>query len=111
MGTSCRQDSPFSAFRTPMISTSGCTFPRRNWRAWAGVKVGDSASLTIDGVEGEVTAVVESISRQGEFTPANLQTPDERGKQVFPVRLRLKKPDPRVKPGMYASIRSLGTVR
>jgi HlyD family secretion protein len=77
----------------------------------ARVKVSDFASLTIDGVEGEVMAVVESISRQGEFTPANLQTPDERGKQVFPVRLRLKKPDARVKPGMYASIRSLGTVR
>jgi len=75
----------------------------------AKVKVGDEAILRVDGVSEPVTAVVESIATQGEFTPANLQTPEERGKQVFAIRIRLKTPDPRVKAGMYATVKSVGT--
>jgi HlyD family secretion protein len=51
-----------------------------------------------------VSAEVESVASRGEFTPANLQTPEERGKQVFGIRLRLKQPDARVKAGMYATV-------
>jgi multidrug resistance efflux pump len=74
----------------------------------AKVKVADDADLLIDGVNGIVTGVVESIATRGEFTPANLQTPDERGKQVYAVRIRLKQPDPRVKSGMYVSVKRVG---
>lgn len=74
----------------------------------AKVKVGDSAELRIDGIPEPTAALVESIATKGEFTPANLQTVDERGKQVFAVRLRLKQPDPRVKAGMYASAVRIG---
>jgi hypothetical protein len=52
--------------------------------------------------------VVDSVSTQGEFTPANLQTPDDRGKQVFGVRLRLATPDLRVKAGMAATVKQIG---
>ena len=45
---------------------------------------------------------------QRAITPANLQTPGERGKQVFAVRIRLKNPDPRVKAGMYATVARIG---
>ena len=76
----------------------------------ARVKTGNDASLRVDGIDAALPAFVESIASQGEFTPANLQTPDERGKQVFEIRLRLKKPDPRVKAGMFASVSSLGDV-
>jgi multidrug resistance efflux pump len=72
------------------------------------VKVGDSAELRIDGIAGSVEAVVESIANKGEFTPANLQSPEERGKQVFAVRLRLRKPDSRVKAGMFATVKQVG---
>jgi multidrug resistance efflux pump len=74
----------------------------------AKVRPGDEAVLAVDGIAKPVAAYVESIATQGEFTPANLQTPQERGKQVFGLRLRLKQPDPRVKAGMYATVKRVG---
>ncbi|MDR3689864.1 MAG: HlyD family efflux transporter periplasmic adaptor subunit [Fimbriimonas sp.] len=72
------------------------------------VKVGDSADLAVDGIAGTVVGTVESISTVGEFTPANLQSPEERGKQVFGIRIRLSKPDVRVKAGMYVTVKRVG---
>lgn len=72
------------------------------------VKVNDAAMLEVDGLNEPLQGVVEAIATQGEFTPANLQTPEERGKQVFAVRIRLARPDARVKAGMGASVKSLG---
>ena len=72
------------------------------------VEVGDSAEVQVDGVETRIGCVVDTIATQGEFTPANLQTPGDRGTQVFGVRLRLAKPDSRIKPGMSATVKSLG---
>ncbi|HET6383023.1 MAG TPA: HlyD family efflux transporter periplasmic adaptor subunit [Armatimonadota bacterium] len=74
----------------------------------AKVRVDDSAELAIDGIPGNVRGVVESIAAHGEFTPANLQSPDERAKQEFAIRIRLAQPDARVKAGMYATVRSVG---
>jgi HlyD family secretion protein len=74
----------------------------------ARVKVGDNAELRVDGVSDSVQAMVESIATKGEFTPANLQSPEERGKQVFAIRLRLKRIDSRVKSGMYATVKRMG---
>jgi len=73
--------------------------------------VGTDASLHVDGVQSDVDAVVESIASRGEFTPANLQTPDERGKQVFAVQLRLRKRNPSVKAGMFATVKRLGDLK
>ena len=75
----------------------------------AHVRPGTAAILRVDGVAGDLDGVVETVSPRGEFTPANLQTPDERGKQVFGVRIRLRRHDARVKAGMYATVTSLGT--
>ncbi|HEY3781350.1 MAG TPA: HlyD family efflux transporter periplasmic adaptor subunit [Fimbriimonadaceae bacterium] len=72
------------------------------------IKAGDSADLQVDGVSGEVQGLVESIDQNGQFTPANLQSPDERAKQVFGVRIRLAKADARVKSGMYATVKGMG---
>jgi multidrug resistance efflux pump len=77
----------------------------------AHVKVGDAAQLAIDGIDGQVAARVDTIDTQGQFTPANLQTPSDRGKQVFGVRLRLAQPDPRVKAGMEATVKQVGSWR
>ena len=77
----------------------------------ARVAVGTEAELRIDGIPEPVPAEVESVATRGEFTPANLQTADERGRQVFGVRLRLKRPDARVKAGMYATVTRLGNAR
>lgn len=74
----------------------------------AKVAVDDTADLSVDGVPGVLKARVERIATQGEFTPANLQTPEERGKQVYAVRLRLVRPDERVKAGMLATVKRVG---
>jgi multidrug resistance efflux pump len=65
--------------------------------------------LRVDGIAGVVSAYVESVASRGEFTPANLQSPDERGKQVFAVRLRLRHNDPAVRAGMDATVVQIGT--
>ncbi len=77
--------------------------------ALAKVKIGDEAALVVDGIHESFLALVESISTQGEFTPANLQTPEERGKQVFAVRLRLKPPDARIRAGMAVTVTKIGS--
>ena len=59
----------------------------------------DAVPLRIDGISEPVPPWWRASPPRGEFTPANLQTPEERGKQVFGVRLRLKQPDARVKAG------------
>jgi multidrug resistance efflux pump len=72
------------------------------------VKLGDSAELAFDGFSDVLQGVVENISTSGEFTPANLQSPDERATQVFAIRIRLAQPDARVRAGMYATVRRVG---
>jgi multidrug resistance efflux pump len=74
----------------------------------AQVTIGTDAVLRVDGIDGTLTGYVESVADHGEFTPANLQSPDERGKQVFAVRLRLKQPDAQVKSGMDTTVVRIG---
>lgn len=62
-----------------------------------------------DGIDGLIKGRVESIDQSGQFTPANLQSPDERAKQVFGIRIRLAQPDARVKAGMYATVKRMGS--
>ncbi len=72
------------------------------------IHIGDIASIKIDGVEAEFEMKVESVATVGEFTPANLQTPEERGKQVFWVRLRPTKQDARLKTGIAVTVKRIG---
>lgn len=74
----------------------------------APIRIGTEAQLHLDNVSKTIDGVVDSIASQGEFTPANLQTPDERGKQVFGVRIRLQHPNALVKPGMFVTVKRLG---
>lgn len=78
-------------------------------RDLAKIKVGSIAQMRIDGIEQVIAGEIESIATQGEFTPANLQSPEERGKQVFAVRIRLQNPDERVKAGMAATVTGFGS--
>ena len=47
---------------------------------------------------------VQSVSERAEYTPRNVQTPEQREDQVFAVRLRLD-PAPELKAGMTATVR------
>lgn len=65
--------------------------------------LGQELPVTVDSYpqeafQGEVTF----ISRQAEFTPGNVQTPEERSKQVFRIKVSIQ--DKRLRPGMAADV-------
>lgn len=69
------------------------------------VQLGDRLRVTVDGFSGEQFAgEVSFIARQAEFTPANVQTPDERSKQVFRMKVTLVEGLDRLRPGMGADV-------
>jgi HlyD family secretion protein len=69
----------------------------------AKLKFGDPADVTIDGLpERTFHAVISKIYQQAEFTPKNVETPEERVKLVFGVELALSNDEGLLKPGMPA---------
>jgi HlyD family secretion protein len=67
------------------------------------VRVGQLVRVTVDGLPGRVfEGAVYFISPRAEFTPASVQTKEERAKTVFLVRVRLPNPQLELKPGMPA---------
>jgi HlyD family secretion protein len=66
-------------------------------------KLGDEADVTVDAFPGRsFPARVSKIHEQAEFTPKNVETPDERVKLVFGVELTLLDNEGLLKPGMPA---------
>ena len=70
-----------------------------------GLQVGQMLQVTVDSFpqerfQGEVTF----ISRQAEFTPSNVQTPEERSKQVFRIKVALEEGQAKLRPGMTADV-------
>ncbi|HET6349749.1 MAG TPA: HlyD family efflux transporter periplasmic adaptor subunit [Candidatus Krumholzibacteria bacterium] len=69
------------------------------------IKVGQSVDVHIDTFPKRAfKAHVQSVSDRAEYTPRNVQTPQERKDQVFAVRLKLD-PAPELKAGMTATVR------
>lgn len=68
------------------------------------IRLGLPAKVYVDAYPNEpFDATVKYISSTAEFTPKEVQTPDERVKLVYAVKLYLKKnPDHRLTPGMPA---------
>ena len=66
------------------------------------VTLGQSAVVTVDGSDRSFEGTVSFISPVAEFTPKNVQTPDERAKLVFRVKLQLENDEGIFKPGMPA---------
>ena len=66
----------------------------------AQVSLGDPVEVRVDGTVQSFTGVVSFISPVAEFTPKNVQTPDERAKLVFRVKVSLDNTDGIFKPGM-----------
>jgi HlyD family secretion protein len=52
-----------------------------------------------------VTGIVEQIPVEAEFTPRNVQTPEERTLQQYAVKIRVPNPDLRLRAGMSATVR------
>jgi multidrug resistance efflux pump len=69
------------------------------------VQVNEEVSVTVDSYPDEhFRGRVSFISRQAEFTPNNVQTPEERSKQVFRIKVTLQEGLDRLRPGMPADV-------
>lgn len=67
------------------------------------VKLGMAASVLVDSYPGRSFAgKVVAISNQAEFTPRNVQTPEERARLVFAVKVAVTNSGLELKPGMPA---------
>jgi len=70
--------------------------------ALGGVKIGQKARIKIDGHPDFFEGKVTYISPIAEFTPRNVQTPDERAKLVYRVKITLVNQEGIFKPGLPA---------
>ena len=68
----------------------------------AKISLGQVVKVNVDGIDRSFEGSVSFISPVAEFTPKNVQTPDERAKLVFRVKIRLDNTDGIFKPGMPA---------
>jgi HlyD family secretion protein len=66
------------------------------------VALGDTAYVTIDGSSEVYGGSVVFISPEAEFTPRDVQTPDERAKLVYRLKIELDNESGVFKPGMPA---------
>lgn len=73
---------------------------------WLGkIKIGDQVRVRVDSFPGkDFPGEVEQINRQAEFTPRNVQTVEDRIRQVFGVKIRLPNNDDRLRAGMAADV-------
>jgi RND family efflux transporter MFP subunit len=73
---------------------------------WLGkIKLGEQVRVRVDSFPGkDFPGEVEQINRQAEFTPRNVQTVEDRIKQVFGVKIRLPNNDDRLRAGMAADV-------
>ncbi len=73
---------------------------------WLGhIKIGDQVRVRTDSFsQEEFRGVVEQINRQAEFTPRNVQTVEDRIRQVFGVKIRLENHGDKLRAGMSADV-------
>lgn len=73
---------------------------------WLGlIKVGDPVKVRVDSFPGkDFEGTVEQVNRQAEFTPRNVQTVEDRIRQVFGVKIRLPNNDDKLRAGMSADV-------
>jgi HlyD family secretion protein len=92
---------------TPIVTLGDLTRPWVNLyvgeRDLGKVRVGMKAYVTVDSFpDRPFEGAVSFISERAEFTPKNIQTPDERVKLVYRVKVELEPRDGALKPGMPA---------
>lgn len=69
------------------------------------VEPGQELSVMVESLPNErFTGHVSYIARQAEFTPSNVQTPEERSKQVFRMKVQLDPNQRKFLPGMNADV-------
>ncbi len=69
------------------------------------VNVGQKLRISIDSFgEEDFEGTVIFVSRLAEFTPSNVQTPEERSKLVFRMKVAVQNPEKKLRPGMSADV-------
>ncbi len=68
------------------------------------VQKGQKATVHVDGLEQGFPGQVSFISSTAEFTPRNVQTPEERITQTFAVKVTLDSPPDSLRPGVAADV-------
>ncbi|MGH7504047.1 MAG: efflux RND transporter periplasmic adaptor subunit [Longimicrobiales bacterium] len=95
---------------TPVVSVLN---PDDRWiRVYIGeadlsrISIGQEVAITADGLpDARFAGRIEHIAEEAEFTPRNVQTPEERSRLVYAVKVRvLEDPELRLKPGMPADV-------
>ena len=73
---------------------------------WLGkLHLGQKAELRVDGIKDRVFhGTVEQINREAEYTPRNVQTVEDRVRQVFGVKVRLENADGALRAGMSGEV-------
>jgi len=73
---------------------------------WLGrLHLGQKAELRVDGIKDRVfSGTVEQINREAEYTPRNVQTVEDRVRQVFGVKVRLDNADGALRAGMSGEV-------
>jgi HlyD family secretion protein len=86
--------------------------PQRLWvrvyvpEPWLGlIRLNETVRVRVDSFPGrDFSGAVEQINRKAEFTPRNVQTVEDRIKQVFGVKIRLENKEDTLRAGMSADI-------
>ena len=68
------------------------------------IQLGQTVAVQCDGSHRQFTGTVEQIHRQAEFTPRNVQTVDDRIRQVFGIKVRLPSDTGVLKAGMAVDV-------
>lgn len=69
------------------------------------IKVGQQVDVTVDSYPDQsFSGEISYVAREAEFTPSNVQTPEERAKQVFRIKVTLTDPEDKLRPGMAADV-------
>ena len=68
------------------------------------IKMNQMADIYVDGVKEKVFGHVIFIAFRTEFTPRNIQTPEERITQTFAVKVKVNNPSKALHPGVAADV-------
>ncbi|MGI8480730.1 MAG: HlyD family secretion protein [Chthoniobacterales bacterium] len=73
---------------------------------WLGlIKLGEAVRVRVDSFrDKDFSGKIEQINRQAEFTPRNVQTVEDRIRQVFGVKIRLDNHEDKLRAGMSADV-------
>ena len=68
------------------------------------VHIGEDADVALDGLKQTYRGHITFIATQAEFTPRNVQTPEERITQTFAVKVTLENLESNLRPGVAADV-------